>query len=117
MPPAHKCCDELSKRQEPHMTYERRILLVPRQGAMHSDPEVLQMLWNKRIVKNISPMPYNIITKSVKYIKPIIHTYLSLLRDEACSMLVLLKGLKQGDLGVPAYHLTVQQYRYVRLDA
>jgi hypothetical protein len=36
-------------------------------------------------------MRYNIITKSVKYIKTIVHTYLSLLRDEACS-------IKQGEL-------------------
>jgi hypothetical protein len=44
-------------------------------------------------------MGYNIITKSVKYIKPIVHTYRYLLRDEACSMLVVPKGLKQGELG------------------
>jgi hypothetical protein len=59
-------------------------------------------------------MRYNKITKSVKYIKPIIHTYLSLFRDEACSMLVVPKGLKQGELGVPAHRLAIQQYQYVR---
>jgi hypothetical protein len=48
----------------------------------------------QKIVKNIIPMCYNIIMKSVNYIKPIVHTYLSLLRDEACSMIVVPKGLK-----------------------
>jgi hypothetical protein len=52
-------------------------------------------------------MCYNIIMKSVKYIKPILHTYLSLLRDEASSMYVVPKGLKQGELGgcLPAISL------------
>jgi hypothetical protein len=89
--------------------YERLVPLILHQGAVHADPKVLQMLWNKIIVKNISPMRYNIITKSVKYIEPIIHTYLSLLHDEVCSMLVVLKGLKQGELGVAARHLAVPQ--------
>jgi hypothetical protein len=53
-------------------------------------------------------MCYNIITKSVKYIKPIVHTYRSLLRDETCSMLVVPKGLKRGELGVLVHHLVVQ---------
>jgi hypothetical protein len=56
-------------------------------------------------------MRYNIITKSVKYIKPIVHTYISLLCDEARSMLVVPKGLRQGELGVLVHHLTVQQYQ------
>jgi hypothetical protein len=94
--------------QEHRTTYERLVSLVPHQGAMRADPEVLQMSWNKIIVKNISPMGYNIIMKLVKYIKPIVHTNLSLC-DEACSMLVVPKGLKQRELGVPACHLTVQQ--------
>jgi hypothetical protein len=47
--------------------------------------------------------------KSVKYIKTIINIYPSLLRDKTCSMLVVLKGLKQGGLRVLAHHLTVQQ--------
>jgi hypothetical protein len=38
-----------------------------------------------------------------------LHTYRSLLRDETCSMLVVLIGLKQGELGVPVRHLSVQQ--------
>jgi hypothetical protein len=54
-------------------------------------------------------MRYNIITKSVKYIKPIVHTCRSFLCDEACSMLVVPKGLKQGELGVPTRHLAIQQ--------
>jgi hypothetical protein len=53
-------------------------------------------------------MCYNIITKSVKYIKSIIHTSYSILHDEMCSMLVAPKGLKQEKLGVPARHITVQ---------
>jgi hypothetical protein len=87
--------------------YERLVPLIPRQGAVCADPEVLQTLWNKIIVKNITPMRYNIIMKSVKYIKLIVHTYLSLLRDEPCSMLVVPKGLKQEELGVHVHHLTV----------
>jgi hypothetical protein len=59
--------------------------------------------------RNISPMRYNIITKSVKYIKPIDHTYRCLLHDETCSILVVPKGLKQREQGVPAHHLAVQQ--------
>jgi hypothetical protein len=111
-PPVHKCYqhggvhqwhttsgDEPSKRQEPRTTYERLVPLIPHQGVVYADPKVLQTLWNKIIVKNISPMRYNIIMKSVKYIKPILHTYLSLLRDEASSMYVVPKGLKQGELG------------------
>jgi hypothetical protein len=47
--------------------------------------------------RNISPMCYNIIMKSVKYIKLIDHTYCCLLHDETCSMLVIPKGLKQGE--------------------
>jgi hypothetical protein len=54
-------------------------------------------------------MCYNIITKLVKYIKPIVHIYHSLLRDETCTMLVVPKGIKQGELGVPARHHVVQQ--------
>jgi hypothetical protein len=54
-------------------------------------------------------MRYNIIMKSVKYIKAIVDTYPSLLHDEMCLMLVVPKGLKQGELGVPSHHLIVQQ--------
>jgi hypothetical protein len=51
-------------------------------------------------------MCYNIITKSIKYIKPIVHTYLSFICDETCKMLVVPKGLKQGNLGcLPAISL------------
>jgi hypothetical protein len=126
-PLVHKCCQrggvhqrqaagghEPIKRQEPRTTYGWCVPLVPRQGAMRANPYVLQTLWNKIIVKNISPMHYNIITKLVKYIKLIVHTYLSLFCDEACSMLVVPKELKQGELEVPAHHLIVQQYQYVR---
>jgi hypothetical protein len=42
-------------------------------------------------------------------LKPIIHTYLSFLRDELCSMLVVPKGLKQGELEVPTRYLAFQQ--------
>jgi hypothetical protein len=45
----------------------------------------------------------------MKYIKAIINTYPSLLRDNTCSMLVVPRGLKQGELRVPAHHLSVQQ--------
>jgi hypothetical protein len=31
--------DELSKRQEPRTSYERCVLLIPHQGAMHADHE------------------------------------------------------------------------------
>jgi hypothetical protein len=48
-------------------------------------------------------------TKIVKYIKVIVNTYPSLLHDETFSMLVVSKGLKQGELRVPARHLAVQQ--------
>jgi hypothetical protein len=54
-------------------------------------------------------MRYNIITKSVKYIKPIVHTYRSLLCNEMCLMLVIPEGLKQGELGVSACHISIQQ--------
>jgi hypothetical protein len=36
-------------------------------------------------------MHYNILTKLVKYIKATINTYMSLLRDKTCSMLVVSK--------------------------
>jgi hypothetical protein len=36
---------------------------------------------------------------SVKYVKLNLYTYRSLLHDETCSMLVVLVGLKQGELG------------------
>jgi hypothetical protein len=76
---------------------------------VRADPERVQTLYNTTTEKIISPMRYNIITKSVKYIKPIDHTYRCLLHNETCSMLVVPKGLKQGELGVPARHLIVQQ--------
>jgi hypothetical protein len=67
-PTVHECCqcgsghqwqttiNEPRKRQEPHTTYERLILLVLVHGAMRADPEWLQTLSNTTTVKNISPM-------------------------------------------------------------
>jgi hypothetical protein len=64
---------------------------------------------NTTIVKIISPVCHNILTKSIKYIKAIIGTYPSILHDNTCSMLLVSRGLKQGELRVPARHLYVQQ--------
>jgi hypothetical protein len=62
-PPVHKCHqrggvhhrqstgDEASKRQERRTSYERRVPLVPQQGAMRADPKRGQSLWNTTIVQ------------------------------------------------------------------
>jgi hypothetical protein len=67
------------------------------------------MLSNTTTVKKILAPCATKITNLVKYIKPNVHTYRSLLRDEMCSMLVVPVGLKQGELGVPVRHLSIQQ--------
>jgi hypothetical protein len=38
-----------------------------------------------------------------------IDTYPTLLNDKTCLMLIVPKGLKQGELRVPVRHLVVQQ--------
>jgi hypothetical protein len=101
--------DEPSKRQEPRTAYERLVPLVPVQGVMCADPERLQTLSNTTTVKKYWPHALKKLTNSVKYIKLNLHTYRSLLRDETCSMLVILVGLKQGELVVPSRHFSIQQ--------
>jgi hypothetical protein len=100
-PPVHKChqrggvhqwqttIGEPSKRQDPCTMYERLIPLIPRQGAMRADPERLQTLSNTTTVQKYYPHAQQKITNSVKYIKPNVHTYHSLLSEETSSMLVV----------------------------
>jgi hypothetical protein len=41
---------EMSKQQEPGTPYERRVPLVPRQGAVHTDPERQESLCNTTMI-------------------------------------------------------------------
>jgi hypothetical protein len=100
--------DEPSKRQEPCTTYEWLIPHIPRQRVVHADPERLQMLSNITTVQKILAPHATKNNKFSKYIKSNVHTYRSLLRDETCSMLVVPIGPKQGELGVPVRHLSIQ---------
>jgi hypothetical protein len=49
--------DEPSKWQEPRMTYEWLVPLIPCQGAIRADPERLQMLSNKTIIQKYVHLP------------------------------------------------------------
>jgi hypothetical protein len=68
----------------------------------------------KTRVINIRSICYNILMKSIKYIKETIDTYLSHVCNSMCSVLVVPRGLKQGELRVHGRHFYVKQEKYVR---